>query len=324
MPAPLTPAATVPLTAAGTANTGAANTYSDLKGLASLKKDPQSPQALHAVSQQVDALFLQMMLKSMRDATTDQGDPQSNEMGMYQDMFDKQVALSLSQHGGLGIGSALLRHAGSASATSAAPAAAKTPGALPARAGAMAPSAVAPSGAATGTGPTASAATGAAATPGEFVNRVLPAIRAAATALGVSPLGLLAQAALETGWGRRMPRTASGTSSLNLFGIKADQGWEGARAGAATLEYQGGIATPKHTAFRAYGTIEQSVSDYANLLGNSPRYRDAVGAGPSPAAYVEHIAKAGYATDPEYAEKLHRVLNSHVFRQAVADSGIEV
>lgn len=340
MATPITSAASAPLVPAASTTTSAANTYSDLNGLASLKKDPQSPQTLHAVSQQVDALFLQMMLKSMRDASSDQGDPQSNEMGMYQDMFDKQVALNLSQHGGLGLGASLFRQAAAAGA-------AKTSGALPARPGAVAPpavappasappavapAAVAPAAAASGPGPTASvspaagvtgASAGAASTPGEFVNRVLPAIRAAATALGVSPLGLLAQAALETGWGRRMPRTAAGASSLNLFGIKADQGWEGARAGAATLEYSGGVATPKHTAFRAYGTLEQSINDYAKLLGSSPRYRGAVGAGPSPAAYVEHIAKAGYATDPEYADKLHRVLNSHVFRQAVADSAID-
>jgi flagellar protein FlgJ len=312
MAAPLTPAAGAPLPAAAS-TTGAANTYSDLNGLSALKKDPQSPQTLHAVSQQVDAMFMQMMLKSMREASTDQSDPESNAMGMYQDMFDKQVSLNLSQHGGLGLGAALFRQAGSASGHPA-----TTPGSLPAR---VAPATTA-SAAAGGTGASA-AAVGAPATPGEFVSRVLPAIRAAATALGVSPLGLLAQAALETGWGRRMPRTASGTSSLNLFGIKADQGWDGARAGAATLEYSGGVATPRHTAFRAYGTLEQSVSDYANLLGTSPRYRGAVGAGSSPAAYVEHIAKAGYASDPEYADKLHRVLNSHVFRQAVADSGIE-
>jgi flagellar protein FlgJ len=333
MATPITSAASAPLAPAASTTTTAANTYSDLNGLASLKKDPQSPQTLHAVAQQVDALFLQMMLKSMRDASSEQGDPQSNEMGMYQDMFDKQVALNLSQHGGLGLGASLFRQAAAATA----PGAAKTSGALPARPGAVAPPAsappaVAPAAAASGPGPTASvspaagvtgASAGAASTPGEFVNRVLPAIRAAATALGVSPLGLLAQAALETGWGRRMPRTAAGASSLNLFGIKADQGWEGARAGAATLEYSGGVATPKHTAFRAYGTLEQSINDYAKLLGSSPRYRGAVGAGPSPAAYVEHIAKAGYATDPEYADKLHRVLNSHVFRQAVADSAID-
>src|SRR5260370_40872727 len=84
-----------------------ANTYSDPNGLAALKRDPNSPAALHAVAQQVDALFLQMMLKSMRDANAAAGGGDSNEMGMYQDMFDKQIALTMSQHQDLGLGSLL-------------------------------------------------------------------------------------------------------------------------------------------------------------------------------------------------------------------------
>src|ERR1700722_19690132 len=103
MPNPLQPIAQTPPPAS------TANTYTDLNGLAALKKDSRSPQAIHAVAQQVDALFLQMMLKSMRDASADQGDPASNEMGMYQDMFDKQISLSLSQRGGLGLGTLLTR-----------------------------------------------------------------------------------------------------------------------------------------------------------------------------------------------------------------------
>src|ERR1700730_3460841 len=98
-----------------TAATPNANTYSDPNGLAALKKDPNSPQALRAVAQQVDALFLQMMLKSMRDASAAVGESDSNEMGMYQDMFDKQIALTLSQHQGLGLGSLLTRQLGATS-----------------------------------------------------------------------------------------------------------------------------------------------------------------------------------------------------------------
>ena len=99
----LRPPATLPPTTA-------AGTYSDLNGLAALKKEPNSPRAIHALAQQVDALFLQMMLKSMRDAASDTGEQQSNEMGIYQDMFDKQVALSLSAHQDLGLGAQLTRH----------------------------------------------------------------------------------------------------------------------------------------------------------------------------------------------------------------------
>src|SRR5271170_5488987 len=96
--------------APGTAamDTSAATTYTDINGLAALKKDPNSPQAISAVAEQVEALFLQMMLKSMRDASSAEA-TDSNEMGMYQDMFDKQVALSISQHADLGIGRLLKR-----------------------------------------------------------------------------------------------------------------------------------------------------------------------------------------------------------------------
>ena len=152
---------------------------------------------------------------------------------------------------------------------------------------------------------------------GEFVDQVLPSIRTAAEALGLNPLVLLAQAALETGWGKRMARTADGNPSLNLFGIKADDTWLGARAAANTLEYADGVATQRPAAFRAYGSIEESVNDFANLLKNSPRYRHAVAAGPDAPAYVDGIGRSGYATDPEYAAKLNDILHGSTLRAAV-------
>src|SRR5450631_360924 len=103
-------------------SSAAAETYTDLQGLASLKGNARSPQAIAAVAQQVDALFLQMMLKSMRDASADVGEAASNEMSMYQDMFDKQIALSLAKHQGLGLGAQVTRQLS-------AQAAASTPGA---------------------------------------------------------------------------------------------------------------------------------------------------------------------------------------------------
>jgi len=285
-----------------------ANTYSDPNGLAALKKDPNSPAALHAVAQQVDALFLQMMLKSMRDANAAAGEGESNEMGMYQDMFDKQIALTMSQHQDLGLGSLLTRQmAARAAAGGATPA---PPDEHAAPRPAAAPSSTAPP--ATSAPPTSMTQSA-----GEFVDQVLPSIRTAAQALGLNPLVLLAQAALETGWGKRMARTADGNPSLNLFGIKADDTWVGARAAANTVEYAGGVATQRQAAFRAYGSIEESVNDFANLLKNSPRYRHAAAAGPDAQAYVDGIGRSGYATDPEYAAKLHDILHGSTLRAAV-------
>jgi peptidoglycan hydrolase FlgJ len=276
-------------------DTTSATTYTDVNGLAALKSNPDSPQAISAVAQQVEALFLQMMLKSMRDASAavENG---SNEMGMYQDMFDKQVALSISQHSDLGIARILKRQL-----SGKAPAAAVKPGST-ATNGSSAPT----------------AALGQ--TPAEFVNRVLPSIRRAANTLGLNPMALLAQTALETGWGRRMPRNADGSSSFNLFGIKAGDEWSGGRAIADSMEVSNGVASPRRTAFRAYGSIEESVNDFAALLKNSPRYREAVAAGGDAKGYFDAIGKSGYATDPEYTDKLNRILDGGALQAATVTS----
>ena len=260
-------------------DTSAATTYTDINGLSALKQNPTSPQAINAVAQQVEALFLQMMLKSMREATA-ADDPDSNEMGMYQDMFDKQVALSISQHADLGIAKLLKRQL--------------TQRAAPAGLPSMGTAQDLPAGH----------------TQEDFVNRMLPPIRRVAGALNLNPQALLAQAALETGWGQRMPRNADGTSSNNMFGIKAGEEWNGARATADTVEVSDGVASTRRTAFRAYGSIEESVNDFGKLLATSPRYKEALSAGRDAEAYITSMGKSGYATDPAYSNKLNQILNS--------------
>jgi len=285
----MTMSSTIPsLGSSAEVDTSAATTYTDVNGLEALKTEPTSPQAINAVAQQVEALFLQMMLKSMREATSAE-DPDSNEMGMYQDMFDKQVALSISEHADLGIAKLLKRQ-------------------LTQRA------AAAQSAALSGAPDTSIGHT-----PADFVNRMLPPLRRVASALQVSPQALLAQAALETGWGQRMPRNADGSSSYNMFGVKAGEDWSGARATADTVEVSNGVATARRTAFRAYGSIEESINDFAKLLASSPRYREALGTGSDARAYIAGIGKSGYATDPEYSHKLNQILNSDPI-QAVPDN----
>jgi peptidoglycan hydrolase FlgJ len=272
------------LPGAATPDTSAATTYTDLNGLAALKRDPDSPQAIKAVAEQVEAMFLQMMLKSMRDASASD-DPDSNEMGMYQDMFDKQVALTISQHADLGIGRLLKRQI-SGKPAPALPKSAEETGSI-------------------------------AATPAEFINRMMPAIKTAASSLGVNPMGLMAQAALETGWGQRMPRNADGSPSYNMFGIKAGEGWTGPKAIADSMEVTNGVAAPKRTTFRSYGSIEESVNDFAALLKNSPRYKDALAAGANVQAYVARIGNSGYATDPDYGNKLNEILKGDAFQSVL-------
>jgi len=303
-----------PTSAAPAASTQA-NTYTDLNGLAALKNAPTSPATVKAVSEQVEALFLQMMLKSMRDASEAAGEPASNETGMYQDMFDKQVALTLSKRQDLGIARLFERQLGGAQSPGGqAPGGHAAPAAAPLREAKPAPQAASPDSQGRATPTTGANLPERAA---EFVQQVLPTIRQAAAALGVNPIGLLAQAALETGWGQRMPRTAEGNSSLNLFGVKAGSEWSGARAVADTVEISGGVAKQSRTAFRAYGSVAESVGDFARLLASSPRYREAITAGADARAYVQSIAKAGYATDPDYANKLNDVLDSGTLRTAL-------
>ena len=273
------------LPGAATPDTAAAATYTDLNALAALKRDPNSPQAIKAVAEQVEAMFLQMMLKSMRDASASD-DPDGNEMGMYQDMFDKQVALTISQHADLGIGRLLKRQIS----------------------GKPAPAL-----------PKSAAETGSvAATPAEFIHRMMPSIKTAAATLGVDPKGLMAQAALETGWGQRMPRNADGSPSYNMFGIKAGESWTGPKAVADSMEVTNGVAAPRRTAFRSYGSIEESVNDFAALLKNSPRYKDALAAGRDAQAYVARIAGSGYATDPDYGNKLNEILQGDAMQSALS------
>ncbi|HMK86640.1 MAG TPA: glucosaminidase domain-containing protein [Steroidobacteraceae bacterium] len=297
MTALLTPSSLPP--ASGTAAT-AADTYTDLNGLAALKSAPNSPASIRAVAEQVEALFLQMMLKSMRDAGTGDGVTDNNETDMYQDMFDKQVALTLSKRQDLGIARFLEGRLGEQSSeqssSSSVPASAPAQLTYPPAASTAAP-------------------TGGAAD--EFVERVLPPIRRAARSLGINPAGLLAQAALETSWGQRMPRKADGSSSLNLFGVKAGEDWAGPRAVAESVEVDGGVATQRRTTFRAYSSIEESVEDFTRLLASSPRYQQALAAGDDAEAYVRRIGESGYATDPKYGDKLSGVLASGPLRSAL-------
>src|ERR1700723_1723118 len=304
MPAPIQPLAAPTLSPPSSS----ASTYTDLNGLASLKNAPTSPDAIRAVSQQVEALFLQMMLKGMRDASAENGETDSNETSMYEDMFDKQLALSLSKHTDLGIARLFERQLGAKTAEAAPAAHSAPPRTAPQAPGAHADGR-------SGGPPTSDAVTPQHAA--QFVSAVLPTIRRAAASLWVSPMGLRAQAALETGWGKRMARTADGMPSLNMFGIKAGEGWNGARAVADTVEFSGGVATQRRTAFRAYGSIEESVNDFANLLSNSPRYREAIAAGGNAQAYVHSIARSGYATDPDYGNKLNEILNGGTLRAAL-------
>ncbi len=287
----------------------------DLRGLADIQRQAKSndPAALKAVAQQFEALFLQMVLKSMRDATPQEGIFDSDQTRMYQSLLDQQLSQVLSSgKGGLGLAAVIERQLSRESATAAE---AGDPGtAFPLqpllrqlqlqgagyRLDAPAAGAVPP-------GLTFGAVPAIPASAQEFVARVLPDAQAASRQTGVPAVYLVAHAALETGWGRSEPRDAAGKRSYNLFGIKAGAGWQGDSVEASTIEYVGGVAQRRVERFRAYGSYAESFRDHAALLANNPRYAGALRATDA-ASFSSALQKAGYATDPNYAEKLTRII----------------
>jgi flagellar protein FlgJ len=296
-----------------------AGAVTDMKGLQELKAAAarNSPDALEAVAQQFEALFLGMMLDSMRAATIDGGLDNSSETELYQQLFDRQVASNLAEGRGLGIARLLVQQLSAtlpppvtepatgpvtqptAGPTAAPAAAAAEPGLQPAAASQDKPLEKPQE-----------------TTPGKFIRQILPHARRAAAELGVHPMALVAQAALETGWGKRLPQATDGGSSLNLFGIKAGAGWNGRRAGATTLEFEGGLPVRRREQFRAYQNLDAAFSDYVRLIKSDPRYAGARTAGADPGRYAEALQDAGYATDPAYADKIRAILSSEPMAEA--------
>jgi flagellar protein FlgJ len=307
--------------------------YTDLQGLAALRRDAraQDPAALREAARQFEAVFTRMMLESMRDASG--GDPMfdSEESRFYRDMFDQQLSVEMTRGRGLGLADMLVAQvmrsglvppdqgASAAPASTPASAPAATPSATPAMPSSDRPVAVGPTAAAAPVAANAAAETAAAPRPlsagrtptrHEFLDAILPAAERAAAKLGVSPRNLIAQAALETGWGRHLPRSEDGRISFNFFGIKATGGWRGASVASSTTEVLDGRAQRMVERFRAYSGVDESVDDHARLLGNSRRYVAVRGTGDDAHAFGTALQRGGYATDPGYARKIVQVADS--------------
>lgn len=312
-------------------------TYTDLSAFAGLRSAAQqdSKAALPVVAKQFESIFTQMMLKSMRDASSVLGDDiMGSQAGTaYRDMFDHQLSLTLSQGKGIGIADMLIRQlGGTAKAPAGDDAFAGVTGDANTVAAVSSPSdqesglmdslerLIGRAGRAVGEGATAVAgAVGklAISGPEDFVQKLAPHAIEAAKKLGVSVRALLAQAALETGWGKHMPAQGN-TTSFNMFGIKAGSSWDGKRVNVPTLEYEDGVAVRRKDSFRAYDSPSDSFQDYADMVSSSPRYADAVGRGDDVAGFAHALVKGGYATDPSYARKLTDIANGPVMKQALA------
>jgi flagellar protein FlgJ len=154
--------------------------------------------------------------------------------------------------------------------------------------------------------------------PQQFILGLWPAAEQAASRIGLPPEALLAQAALETGWGQHVMSTGDGRSSNNLFGIKADPRWDGERVRRITLEYEDGVAVQRRESFRAYESVDESFQDYIDFLKNNPRYLDALTKTHDIRAYFQALQQAGYATDPRYADKILSLLEGSEMQRAMA------
>jgi len=302
--------------------------YTDFQGLNALRgrvrTGGDSEETLREVAGQFEALFIQMMLKSMRDASLGEGMLDTEHTKTYQAMFDKQISIDMSQGQGIGLAEMMVQQLREQRGEDL-PVKTDVPMVVPLRQAfpdvknmlASMP-AVAPASEAIVDNRQSRDWTPA--SPKEFVRELWPHAKRAADELGARPEVLLAQAALETGWGQHMIRGASGSNSFNLFGIKADAGWQGARATTETIEFRDGLMRKERAQFRAYTSPEESFSDYVEFLKRNPRYHDALRQADDAPAFTRALADAGYATDPDYSGKINRIMDSSHLRDALGDS----
>ena len=293
------------------------------------QKDPQA--GLKAAAQQFETLFLQMVLKSMRDTVPADGLLQSDQTRFYNSLLDQQMAHNMASSGN-GIGFARLieqqlgQHlAGEASGETGGDISAilagkglpldlpvarnlqyrEVPSSLPTSAAYAAQTVTGPQG-----------STEAPASARDFVNQVWPHAVEASRSTGIPPQFLVAHSALESGWGKSEIRNPDGSSAHNLFGIKAGKSWTGATVDTVTTEYVDGKPQQVVEKFRAYGSYAEAFRDYAGLLRNSPRYSGVIGSQDG-TEFARRLQQAGYATDPMYADKLARIINGPTLRQAL-------
>lgn len=309
--------------------------FADTGNMAELRLGAQKndPQATRETAQQFEALFIQLMLKSMRDAGIKGELFDSSQMDRYMELYDRQIALDMARNGGIGLadvmveqmqpagqGPAPLPEGGFAvpprvdirptpsfapapdESTATEPAA--SPVSAPAETAAPAPGFQSP-----------------AAEPGpsrgpvfegreEFIRSMLPLARRAAARLGVPAEAIVAQSALETGWGRHVMQRPDGSPAWAMFGIKAGSDWSGDSVSVTTLEIRDGEAVRERARFRAYASPEAAINDYVDFLTSRPRYAEVLQAGSDPAAFAASLQRAGYATDPHYASKIERLVDT--------------
>jgi flagellar protein FlgJ len=307
----------------------------DVQGFGKLSAQVKaSPQAgMKMAAQQFDAVFTQMMLKSMRDATPQDGPFDSHDSATFTSMMDQQLSQQLSQKG-IGVADAMLKQlmrnqgmqvggAGGASGglagmanglgggsggdegqTAALNALAKAYGNAQANGqlamgrGYSANSSLTPALKGDGSSPKVDA----------FVDKLAAPAQAASAATGIPARFIIGQAALESGWGKSEIRKTDGSTSHNVFGIKATKDWTGKTVSTVTTEYVNGKPQRTVEKFRAYDSYQEAMTDYASLLKGNPRYAQVINSARDVNGFANGMQRAGYATDPHYAKKLMSIM----------------
>jgi peptidoglycan hydrolase FlgJ len=308
--------------------------YTDIQGLDNLKAHSDSPEAKKEVAQQFEAILMQMVLGSMRDAnkafvTEGFG---TQQMDMYQDLFDKQLSLVMSKSG-VGFAAMIEKNMDQQAAAAKGvqtdknvlmqsahvgqhhplPSVANMESAMPA------PVEVATEDKSSNAVPavTETEPKKTFASPEDFVKKLWSAAKSAAKVIGASPEFLLAQAALETNWGKNIISHDKESSSYNLFNIKAGNNWEHKTVAADTLEQKNGVLVKERASFRSYNSFGESFQDYVSMLTRNDRYSDTLKKVTDPAQFASALQNAGYATDQNYADKVMKIFSSRNFQGIV-------
>ncbi|MEL0648213.1 flagellar assembly peptidoglycan hydrolase FlgJ [Pseudoalteromonas agarivorans] len=315
--------------------------FFDLSNLNTLRQDAlnsgdastdASKAALKKAAAQFEAIFTQMLLKGMRkanEAFEDKDSPfNSSGVKFFEEMHDQQLSSELSSNGSLGLADLIVQQLSPEADN-------YMPGSVlrttndffsDKRAGSTLvhekneQQTTTIDSTQTNINEPKSSSTNFE-TAEQFVSSVWEHAKTAAQKIGLNPAVMVAQAALETGWGKHIISKSDGGSSNNLFNIKSDKSWEGDKASKVTLEFEQGTAVKKQASFRAYDSIKDSVNDFVDFLTQNPRYEEALKNTAKPNEFLDSLQKAGYATDPNYASKIKKVLNSSELKD-IATSAI--
>ncbi|MQA20857.1 flagellar assembly peptidoglycan hydrolase FlgJ [Rugamonas rivuli] len=302
----------------------------DLKDMGSLRQSAKagSPEALKTAATQFEAMFVNMMMKSMREATPQDGMMDSQQSKMFTTMLDQQTSQNIAKKG-IGLSDMLIRQLsktadkqalaiGNEAGDSSSGANGGSFGGLASLMDAKLQRAIAAAGGAGAVGsvddnsavPATNAANKGSQAPHvrSFQDKLGAHAEEASRATGIPAKFMLGQAALESGWGKREIKGRDGSNSHNLFGIKAGGDWKGKVVEATTTEYVNGKAQTKVERFRAYDSYSDSFKDYAKLLASNPRYEKVLASAGDASSFAQGLQKAGYATDPNYANKLTSII----------------